>query len=340
MAAIFSPANNRLNGLNYGYKINGKKTVISCIFWYYLMMQPGKPTILAISRRHFNEGIDRGGGAIDRPLNSPYGDNDYFLFAVDGQTGWETMHTLRPIHDTYDRERLRSYTSVKLPLRGILPENVAVLAGEKTLLEHAKRVANVQVMSSVERLIERYRSLTDRPAHVSSEDKIMPSHELLREKVDAFRAEWQRAHGRPPIIGFNSGAYDLPHANHTRFLDAARKRCDFLVVAVASDRTVREQKGEDRPFVPEDDRAAHIAGMQAANAVIISDEYYHDALMKALRPDVMFKGDDYRGKEIIGAPPECRVEIIEVNHAMHSSSIVAKIRQGQNGGSAGPNRPG
>jgi D-beta-D-heptose 7-phosphate kinase / D-beta-D-heptose 1-phosphate adenosyltransferase len=89
------------------------------------------------------------------------------------------------------------------------------------------------------------------------------------------------------------GCFDLLHAGHVSLLTAARALGDCLIVCLNSDASVRRQKGADRPFVSEDDRAAVLLALACVDAVVVFDEDTPLALLDRLRPDVFAKGADY-----------------------------------------------
>jgi rfaE bifunctional protein nucleotidyltransferase chain/domain len=89
------------------------------------------------------------------------------------------------------------------------------------------------------------------------------------------------------------GCFDLLHAGHVRMLEQARALGDALVVCLNSDASVRRLKGDDRPLVGQDDRAAVLAGLACVDAVAIFDEDDPRAILRRLRPHVWAKGGDY-----------------------------------------------
>ena len=89
------------------------------------------------------------------------------------------------------------------------------------------------------------------------------------------------------------GCFDLLHAGHVSLLEAARALGDCLIVCLNSDASVRGQKGDDRPYVPEADRAAVLLALGCVDAVVVFDEDTPLALLDRLRPDVFAKGADY-----------------------------------------------
>jgi D-glycero-beta-D-manno-heptose 1-phosphate adenylyltransferase len=94
-------------------------------------------------------------------------------------------------------------------------------------------------------------------------------------------------------IAFANGAFDLLHVGHIRYLDGAKREADRLVVAVNSDKSVRELKGPTRPILPEADRAELVAAVRAVDYVVIFEEPTVTPLLELLKPDVHCKGTDY-----------------------------------------------
>jgi rfaE bifunctional protein nucleotidyltransferase chain/domain len=108
-------------------------------------------------------------------------------------------------------------------------------------------------------------------------------------------------------VVFTSGCYDLLHVGHVRSFEAARALGDVLVVGVNRDRRVRELKGPGRPLVPERQRAELIAALACVDAVALFAEDSAAPLIRALRPDVVCKGGEYRGARI---PEQLAIESI------------------------------
>ncbi len=99
-------------------------------------------------------------------------------------------------------------------------------------------------------------------------------------------------------IALANGCFDLLHVGHVRYLQAAAREADRLVVAVNSDRSTRALKGEGRPIVPERERAEILAALACVDHVVLFDEATCDRVIAALRPDVHCKGTDYAAREI------------------------------------------
>ena len=123
-------------------------------------------------------------------------------------------------------------------------------------------------------------------------EKILSQDELLGLRQSL------RAAGKTLV--FTNGVFDLLHVGHVRYLAAARALGDALVVAVNSDRTVRELKGDGRPVINEHERAEILAALRQVDYVTIFDDVSPRSLIARLLPDVLVKGGDYGLDEIHG----------------------------------------
>ena len=112
--------------------------------------------------------------------------------------------------------------------------------------------------------------------------------------------ERQRLRAAGKRLVFTNGVFDLLHVGHVRYLAQARTLGDALVVAINSDRTVRELKGPDRPIFDEAERAEILAALRAVDYVTIFDDVSPRSLIATLLPDVLVKGGDYQLDEIHG----------------------------------------
>jgi rfaE bifunctional protein nucleotidyltransferase chain/domain len=122
--------------------------------------------------------------------------------------------------------------------------------------------------------------------------KICSREELLAERA-RLRADGKR-------LVFTNGVFDLVHVGHVRYLAQARALGDALVVAINSDRTVRELKGDGRPIIDENERAEILAALRQVTYVVLFDDVSPRELIAALLPDVLVKGGDYGLDEIHG----------------------------------------
>ena len=94
-------------------------------------------------------------------------------------------------------------------------------------------------------------------------------------------------------IVFANGVFDLLHVGHVRYLQAAKKEGDLLVVGINSDAGTRKLKGEGRPILTERARATLVAALKFVDYVVIFDELDVMPLLREIQPDVHAKGTDY-----------------------------------------------
>jgi rfaE bifunctional protein nucleotidyltransferase chain/domain len=127
----------------------------------------------------------------------------------------------------------------------------------------------------------------------------MPSMAVILslDELCEVREELRRAGRR---VVFTNGCFDLLHPGHVRYLQQARALGDALIVALNSDRAVRELKGASRPILNEDERAEVMAALGCVDYVIVFDDVSPRATIAALLPDVLVKGGDWSVDQIIG----------------------------------------
>ena len=101
------------------------------------------------------------------------------------------------------------------------------------------------------------------------------------------------------VIVTTNGCFDVLHLGHLRYLQAARQLGDLLVVAINSDASVRELKGENRPLIPEDERAEMLAGLECVDYVVIFPELTPIELLSELKPNIHVKGGDYKLEQLV-----------------------------------------
>ena len=101
------------------------------------------------------------------------------------------------------------------------------------------------------------------------------------------------------VVVTTNGCFDVLHLGHLRYLQAARQLGDMLVVAVNSDSSVRDLKGENRPLVPEEERAEMLAGLECVDYVVIFPELTPIDLLSELKPNIHVKGGDYKLEQLI-----------------------------------------
>jgi D-beta-D-heptose 7-phosphate kinase/D-beta-D-heptose 1-phosphate adenosyltransferase len=120
---------------------------------------------------------------------------------------------------------------------------------------------------------------------------------LDREGAGALRETW-RSQGLK--VGFANGCFDLLHPGHIALITQAAATCDRLIMALNSDASVRRLKGPTRPAQAFAARAAVMAAIKGVDLVVGFEEDTPLELIRALVPDVLVKGKDYREEDVVG----------------------------------------
>jgi D-beta-D-heptose 7-phosphate kinase/D-beta-D-heptose 1-phosphate adenosyltransferase len=152
-------------------------------------------------------------------------------------------------------------------------------------------------------------------------DKICDQSQLL-----ALVNRWKENHQK---IVFTNGCFDLLHAGHVTYLEAAKKTGDKLILGLNTDRSVSALKGSSRPVIPEQDRARVLAALAAVDAVILFDDDTPLNLINAIKPDILAKGSDYTEAQVVGGVEVKswggKVALIDLVTGRSTSSILEKI---------------
>jgi len=125
---------------------------------------------------------------------------------------------------------------------------------------------------------------------------------------------------------FVNGTFDVLHPGHISLLNTARSYGDWLVVAIDSDRRVRELKGKDRPVYSQNDRKIMLSNLKAVDIVVVfdTDEELMD-ILKLYKPDLMLKGSDWKGKPIVGGHLVKRIEYFNRIHDYSTTKTIQSI---------------
>jgi D-beta-D-heptose 7-phosphate kinase/D-beta-D-heptose 1-phosphate adenosyltransferase len=149
---------------------------------------------------------------------------------------------------------------------------------------------------------------------------------LTLDGAVARLAAWRRAGLK---IGFTNGCFDLIHPGHVRLLNKARARCDRLVVGLNTDASVQRLKGPTRPVQNELARTTVMASIGAVDLVMLFDEDTPLELIQALRPDLLFKGADYRIDQVVGGDFVSsyggQVSLIDLEQGHSTTGIIKRM---------------
>jgi D-beta-D-heptose 7-phosphate kinase/D-beta-D-heptose 1-phosphate adenosyltransferase len=137
-------------------------------------------------------------------------------------------------------------------------------------------------------------------------------------------------HSRGGTLVFTNGVFDLLHPGHIRYLAAARRLGDALVVAINSDRSVRTNKGDERPVIPEDERAELLLALACVDAVVVFGEETPHAVVTAIQPDILVKGADWGPDNIVGRDVVeargGRVVRVELERGFSTTDLIRRVR--------------
>ena len=132
-------------------------------------------------------------------------------------------------------------------------------------------------------------------------------------------------------VVFTNGCFDLLHPGHIESLETARALGDVLIVGINSDASARTLKGPGRPVYPAAERAEILASLECVDAVLIFEELTPQRVIAALLPDVLVKGEDWPGNQIVGREEVeaagGKVVRVEVVQGYSTSEILRKIRE-------------
>lgn len=132
-----------------------------------------------------------------------------------------------------------------------------------------------------------------------------PHYARWREEIPAIR-DRRKTHEvyRPfPLlhrVAFANGCFDVIHAGHVQYLQEARRQADMLIVGLDTDASVRSLKGPTRPINTYEDRKAVLLALACVDRVVPYEGDGRHETIRAVRPDVLVKGADYIGRDVIG----------------------------------------
>jgi D-beta-D-heptose 7-phosphate kinase/D-beta-D-heptose 1-phosphate adenosyltransferase len=160
------------------------------------------------------------------------------------------------------------------------------------------------------------------PEPRSAESKILDIDAMCRERAQL------KALGRTVV--FTNGCFDILHAGHVDYLAFARRQGDALVVGLNSDASVRRNKGDTRPIVPQDCRAKTLAALEVVDYVFVFEEDQPAAVIERILPDVLVKGEDWAhyvsGRDIVERNGG-KVVLAPLVEGQSTTSLIERIRQ-------------
>jgi D-beta-D-heptose 7-phosphate kinase/D-beta-D-heptose 1-phosphate adenosyltransferase len=188
-------------------------------------------------------------------------------------------------------------------------------------LEFANLAAGVVVgkigsaTASIEE-IEEYKS----SLHKSSIESHIKSFKEIEKTVKRLKEKGKN-------IVFTNGCFDILHRGHVSYLDVAKSFGDVLILGLNSDESVKRLKGESRPINNQDDRAYILAALESVDYVVHFEEDTPYELIKLVEPDILVKGADYEGKDVVGSDIAKELKLVTFIDGKSTTKTIEKINK-------------
>ena len=132
------------------------------------------------------------------------------------------------------------------------------------------------------------------------------------------------------IIGFTNGCFDLLHTGHISYLKSAKQKCDILILGLNSDESIRKLKGKNRPIVEQKDRVEILSSFPFIDKIVVFDEVTPIKLIKRIKPNIIFKGKDYKKQDVVGFREskkwQGRVILIDFIKNKSTTNLIERIK--------------
>jgi len=144
--------------------------------------------------------------------------------------------------------------------------------------------------------------------------------------INQLKAYLERAKEMRRKIAFTNGCFDILHKGHVTYLRKAASMGDILVLGLNSDSSVKRLKGESRPINSESDRAEVMAALEFIDFIIIFDEDTPYELIKAVKPDVLIKGGDYKIEDVVGTEFAKKTVIVDFVDGYSTTQTIESMK--------------
>ncbi|MDD4294999.1 MAG: adenylyltransferase/cytidyltransferase family protein [Candidatus Omnitrophica bacterium] len=148
-------------------------------------------------------------------------------------------------------------------------------------------------------------------------NKIKPLIELIQE-IDNLKTIGKK-------IVFTNGCFDIIHAGHIKVFREAKAKGDVLVVGLNSDISIQSIKGNKRPIIEQSARAEVIEALDMVDYIVFFDDDTPYETIKAIKPDYLVKGGDWKKEDIIGSDLVKDVVSVSLKEGFSTTSIINKI---------------
>ena len=148
----------------------------------------------------------------------------------------------------------------------------------------------------------------------------------LEEKIKSLDEICQILKNNDKKVVFTNGCFDILHAGHIKYLNKAKKLGDILIIGLNSDSSVKRLKGKTRPINSQNSRALLLSALEFVDFVVIFDEDTPLDLIEKICPDILVKGADYAGKEVVGSNIAKEVVLVDFEDGFSTTNIINKIK--------------
>jgi D-beta-D-heptose 7-phosphate kinase / D-beta-D-heptose 1-phosphate adenosyltransferase len=155
---------------------------------------------------------------------------------------------------------------------------------------------------------------------------ISSSNKYIKSRVEAANLS-QKLKLKGKKIVFTNGCFDLLHAGHISYLEKAKSFGDILIIGLNSDKSVTSLKGKGRPIYLQEDRAYILAALEVVDYVVVFDEDTPYELIQSIEPNILVKGGDYRGKDVVGQDIVDELKLVEYVDGKSSTKTIEKIKK-------------
>ncbi len=163
--------------------------------------------------------------------------------------------------------------------------------------------------------IEEYKS----SLHKSSIESHIKTFEEIEQTVKRLKRQNKK-------IVFTNGCFDILHKGHVQYLDKAKSFGDVLILGLNSDVSVSALKGPNRPINNEDDRGYILAALESVDYVVKFTDDTPLSLIKIVQPDVLVKGGDYEGKQVVGSAIAKELKLVQFVDGKSTTQTIEKIQ--------------
>ena len=128
-------------------------------------------------------------------------------------------------------------------------------------------------------------------------------------------------------IIFTNGCFDILHIGHVKYLEEAKSLGDVLILGLNSDHSVKKLKGKNRPINTQADRAYILASLEVVDYLVIFEEDTPFELIKLIKPDVLVKGSDYKGKKVVGQDIAKELKLVQFIDGVSTTNTIKRLKQ-------------